>query len=243
MELNELRAMIKGRYDTFFTDLSIDPTTGIIEGSNKRFNGYPYIGANYCNAPVKVLFIALDCGEDELAKQNTFRSFESRESIFGGEKLSVNNPHIAGLYSTALYLLKDSMGWEPAWEKLWSKNRFTMLRAIKKVQNDLPKNLMSYVAYFNRYSFVTVGRKKRVGGEDRCWIQPEKEKELIFDIACLFEPDIIVFQGTQGIDNCSVRRLKDKFKVYKMYHPSCWQRRANKLQYVVTTINKLEYNQ
>ena len=59
MTLLELEAKIKSLYDVFFEDMQIDKQTGIIEGTEKRFSGHPYIGINYLNAPVKVLFISL----------------------------------------------------------------------------------------------------------------------------------------------------------------------------------------
>ena len=80
MEYIELRDKLLKRYDQFFKDMEIDSKTGIVKGSAKRFTGYPYIGRNYCNAPIRILFIPLDVGKDECAENNTYHSFQNASS-------------------------------------------------------------------------------------------------------------------------------------------------------------------
>lgn len=88
MDFEELKRKIEKLYMAFFKDMNIDFQTGIVKGTNKRFSGYPYIGKNYVSAPVRILFIPLDCGKDECRNENTYHSFVSREeSIFNGENL------------------------------------------------------------------------------------------------------------------------------------------------------------
>lgn len=244
MTFKELKNNVKSLYDDFFEDLKIDKHTGIVEGTNLRFTGFPYIGSNYVNAPIKLLFIPLDTGIDECFSENTYHSFESRESIFKNGKLDFN-PHIAGLYATALYLLKEKMDLQFAWENLWKLgNMHKNAKAIKVAANFLPHNLMSYVAYENRFRFVTVGRGydkvgskiKRSGGKDRIWLNAKRESKLLMDEIDAFSPDIIVFQGKDGLWNCNIEKLKEKYQVVVAYHPSYWRGGADKLQYIVDYI-------
>ena len=233
MDFEELKRKIEKLYMSFFKDMNIDFQTGIVKGTNKRFSGYPYIGKNYVSAPVRILFISLDCGKDECINENTYHSFVSREDIFKGGKLDFND-HIAGVYATALRLLKDKMQLKDAWDTLWKYNEYTAKKAIRLADAHglLPRDLMTYVAYENRFRFVTVNRKERTGDSDREWINAEKECKLLMDEIAVFNPDIIVFQGIKGIDNCGINELKKQYKVVVAYHPSCWQRGANKLNYI-----------
>ena len=164
MTTQQLEEQIQNLYASFFEDLKIDKHTGIVEGTDKRFSGYPYIGANYVNAPVRILFIAYDTGEDEKFADNTFHDFESRRkkipTAFDKNNELVLNPHIAGTYATALYILKDKMHLQNAWDALWSKRENTIKKAIKKSSSNLPPNVMSYVAYENRFRFVTFSIRK-----------------------------------------------------------------------------------
>ncbi len=245
MTFQELKDNIKCLYDDFFRDMEIDKHTGIVKGTNLRFTGFPYIGSNYVNAPIKILFISLDTGIDECSDSNTYHSLEDRENIFADGPLNFN-PHIAGLYATALYLLKDQMNLQSAWEELWNlRDSHKNAKAIRVAADFLPHDLMSYVAYENRYRFVTKGRgnakngikvKERSGGKDRIWLNAKRESKLLTDEIEAFSPDIIVFQGKTGLWNCNVGVLKEKYQVVVAYHPSCWQRGADKLQYIVDYI-------
>lgn len=245
MSFSELKKNISLLYQDFFVDMKIDPKTGVVDGTDLRFSGFPYIGANYVNAPIRVLFIALDTGEDECFKKNSYHSFEDRESIFLKAILNFN-AHIAGMYATALYFLKEKMGYEIAWDKLWElRNSYKIAKAIRLRKDFLPQDLMSYVAYENRFRFVTIGRgwnengerkKERGGGKNRTWINARRESKLLMAEIEAFAPDIIVFQGTTGLWNCNITELKKHYKVIIAYHPSCWQRGADKLQYIVDKI-------
>lgn len=44
MTFQELKDNIKCLYDAFFKDMKIDKHTGIVDGTNLRFTGFPYIG-------------------------------------------------------------------------------------------------------------------------------------------------------------------------------------------------------
>ena len=240
MDFVELKESISNLYRDFFINMKIDFQTGIVEGTNKRFSGYPYIGSNYVNAPMKILFIPYDTGVDERYNKNTFHNFESRVEqipvVLNSKNELEFNPHIAGVYATALYFLKDKMNLQEAWDALWSEREYTMKKAIIRASAQLPVNLMSYVAYENRFRFVTIGRKERGGGNDRNWLNTSREARLLLDEVNVFNPDIIVVQGKTGLWNCNIEKLKEKYCVIIAQHPSSWRNGANKLQYIVENI-------
>ena len=239
ISFSELKNNISSLYQDFFVDMKIDSKTGVVDGTSLRFTGFPYIGANYVNSPVRVLFIPLDTGKDECFEANSYHSFEDRESIFPAGMLDFN-AHIAGMYATALYILKEKMGFESAWTDLWNNRNYKCAKAIRVSYNSLPKDLLSYVAYENRFRFVTIGRgrekSERAGGKDRIWINPIRESQLLIDEIDAFSPNVIVFQGKDGLWNCNINELKKRYKVVEAYHPSCWQKGADKLQYIVEKI-------
>jgi hypothetical protein len=78
--------------------------------------------------------------------------------------------------------------------------------------------------------------RERGGNKDRRWINPQRESEMLLSEIDTFSPDIIVFQGKDGLWNCNINELKNKYKVIVAYHPSCWQRKADRLQYIVENI-------
>ena len=142
--------------------------------------------------------------------------------------------------------LKERMGYESAWDTLWSyRDSYKIAKAIRMSANCLPQDLMSYIAYENRFRFVSIGRgfdeeeneiPERSGNKDRRWINPQRESEMLLSEIDTFSPDIIVFQGKDGLWNCNINELKNKYKVIVAYHPSCWQRKADRLQYIVENI-------
>jgi len=243
-----LKQELDNLFHKFFEDMKIDEKTGIVKDTNKRFSGYPYIGEKYVEAPVKILFIPLDTGVDELKEENTYHKFESR-----AEKVTPNkdakhvfNPHLAGLYATTVCLLKEELeSAKDCWVRLLDtdtkgETTSTKINNLWKNLNEEQKNLLSYVAYTNRYRFVTIERPedKRSGGKDRTWLNKDKERELLLSEIEIFNPDIIVFQGKTGSDNCNIKKLKEKYTVFVANHPSCWQKGANKLKYIKETFDK-----
>ena len=245
MDVRTLKEHIAELFSVFFKDMGIDVQTGIVSGTDKRFSGYPYIGSNYVNAPIKILFIPLDTGIDECFKQNTYHSLEERERRILDLKFSFN-AHIAGIYATSLYILKDTMDLQSSWEKLWVlRGAYKTAKAIKVAAESLPRNLMSYIAYENRYRFVTIGRgwnkngnemNERGGNKDRRWILAPRESKLLMAEIGILSPDIIIFQGKAGLWHCHVNELKKNYQVILSYHPSYWQGGADKLQYIVDEI-------
>ena len=245
MTFTELKNNLSHLYRDFFEDMKIDSKTGIVMGTNLRFTGFPFVGSNYVTAPIKILFVPLDTGKDECFKENTYHSFKDREDIFPTGMLDFN-PHIAGMYATALYILKERKEYESAWETLWSyRDSHKIAKAIRMCAGSLPQDLMSYIAYENRFRFVSIGRgfdedgseiRERGGNKDRKWINPQRELRMLLSEIDAFSPNIIVFQGKDGLWNCNINELKKKYKVVVAYHPSCWQRKADRLQYIVEKI-------
>ena len=244
--LETLKLELDNLFHKFFEDMKIDEKTGIVKDSNKRFSGYPYIGEKYLEAPIKILFIPLDTGVDELKKENTYHKFDGRVKQITPKKDAkhIFNPHLAGLYATTVCLLKEELELaKDCWIRLLDTKEGTTSTKINnlwKNLNEKQKNLLSYVAYTNRYNFVTIERPedKRSGGKDRTWLNKDKERELLLSEIEIFNPDIIVFQGKTGLDNCNIKELKEKYIVFVANHPSCWQKGANKLEYIKETFDK-----
>ena len=81
---------------------------------------------------------------------------------------------------------------------------------------------ISLVAYTNLFKFVTLGRKNRLGGKDRKFINKEKEYKLLIDEINILKPKTIIFQSIKSfkyfLDN-----YRDELKVKTIYvgpHPS-----------------------
>ena len=77
--LETLKQELDNLFHKFFEDMKIDEKTGIVKDTNKRFSGYPYIGEKYVEAPVKILFIPLDTGSDELKEKNIQKKPKEKE--------------------------------------------------------------------------------------------------------------------------------------------------------------------
>ena len=234
-------------FQKFFEDMEINKETGIVKDSNKRFSGYPYIGEKYVEAPVKILFIPLDTGVDELKEENTYHKFDGRIKQITPKKDAkhIFNPHLAGLYATTVCLLKEELeSAKDCWGSLLDtdtkgETTSTKINNLWKNLNEEQKNLLSYVAYTNRYNFVTIERPedKRSGGKDRTWLNKDKERELLLSEIEIFNPDIIVFQGKTGSDNRNIKKLKEKYTVFVANHPSHYGSGADTLEYIKKTFN------
>ena len=234
--MTKIENELKELYDCFFLNMRIEPTSGKVADSNMRFTGYPYVGQNYSKAPIKLLFVSLDVGADECGDSDTFHSFKDRQDIFPEGQLDFN-PHIAGIYATTLFIMKNEMGWTRAWDALWSqRDTHKNAKAIRMSYDFLPKDLMSYIAYDNRFHFVTINRGRRTGGKDRHYLNATIEGQLLLDEIEILSPDVIVFQGKDGLWNCHIEELRKTHRVVVAYHPSCYQYHADKLQYIVESI-------
>ena len=274
METNELEYNITQIYDDFMDKMSISKIDGILGRiDNKkyathtlRFSGFPYIGADYAIAKKKILFVGLDIGIDECREDNTYHSIKSRRQCIASDEdrcaeLVGYNPHISGTYAVALYILKDYYGWEDSWERLSERNTLTSKKAIDTLRNELPNNVLDYIAFTNIHKFVTKCRgcdeKKPgkcwseeckeshksnniCGNENRKWYSENNELQFFMKEIETLNPDIIVFQGSAfRIHKGKINELKSKHKIIFSHHPSYW---GNvKLQEINTNPNRIAY--
>jgi hypothetical protein len=217
--MNELKEKIEQLYDKFFDEMNIDKTTGLLAGKNKRFATMPYIGSNYEQAKLKILFVGTDIGEDESSKSGIIQSFEERNDSVLNTKLNKKNPHIAGTYVSALNFLKKEYNWEHYWNLI--DNEWTCQRALKSIV-DLPTDVLSYVSLTNYYKFVTINRlDERSGGKDRNFISAEIEKQLFFDEVRTFAPDILILQSVTFNNIGIISEIKEfGINVYVAPHPA-----------------------
>jgi len=217
-------------YDNFFNKNVIDTNTGIVKGKEKRFATKIAIGDNYQIAKRKILFVSLDIGKDEnlIDKNlNTFQDFEQRKkSVCESGYLENKNPHMAGVYGTALYFLKDYYNWISNWQLMESKNQF-FNRILIENKEILPQDVLSYISLINFYNFVTIGRKERTGGSDRNFINEKDEIELLINIINTINPDVIIVQSKTLMNyfkNLIKPKISEKTEIFIGYHPSIFGR-------------------
>jgi len=209
-------------YDIFFNELNIDKNSGKVNNinNNRRFATKIAIGNNYINAKKKILFVSLDIGKDENFDENTFQDFEKRRISVTQQIPS--NPHMAGVYGTALFFLKDFYDWQDSWNIFESNTNF-FREILNSHYNDLPQEVLSNISLINFFNFVTVGREARTGGNDRNFINEKKELALLTDIIKTINPDIIIVQSKtlkNYFKNIIKPNISDKIDIYIGYHPS-----------------------
>ena len=220
---------IRKEYKKFFEYFKINETTGIFKHDQKslRFATYPYIGSKYFYAKEKILFVGMDIGSDErLVRYNEdrYQSFEERNKAI--EQSTINyNPHIAGTYCSALYLLKDNYNWAiTAWDKLPVSQTYTQVTKKEKRQN-YGENPLAFVSLTNLWKFVTVGRTNKTGGTDREFIKQEVEESWLLKDIELLRPDIVFIQGKHAqrkISPATIKKIKERGISKLLYapHPS-----------------------
>lgn len=211
----QIQEELTALYDEFFRKINIDPQSGLWkdapENAPVRFVSMPYIGNNYAEAPVKILFAAYDLGNDELSELERIQTFEERHDAVVSNPSS---PHIAGTYVTTLCLLKDQYADE--WNRILANETKSNIAVIK----DSPDGVLEHVAMTNRWKFVTVNRTERQGGSDRVYRNKQAEVELFYKEIEILNPDIVWFQGTKGADEYAKTLKAQGRKVYKANHPS-----------------------
>lgn len=225
--MEQLQNKLNSIYSNFFKILKIDKSTGLKKDTNKRFASKLAIGENYSRAEKKLLFVSLDIGKDELYEQNTFQDFEHRsKSVCAIGNLQDKNPHMAGVYGTALYFLKEKYNWQSSWDLLEGKNQF--FREILIANKDiLPQEVLSYITLINFYSFVTVERIERTGDSDRVFVNEKVELENLINIINAIAPDIIIVQSKSlrnYFKNIIQSKLSNKTEIFIGYHPSVFGR-------------------
>lgn len=212
-----MQTKLKKKYREFFKKFEIDEKTGCLNNNKKlKFPTFPYIGSKYGKAK-RILIVGLDIGSDE---EIGIKSFEKRQTDIEKKLVSKHNPHIAGTYFTALFFLKENLGWQRYWNKL--KDIPSCKKALQK-QEKLPQlNPLSYVALTNYYKFVSKNRGNKTGGENRVHLDKEFETNFFIDEVKIFNPDMIIFQSLSfKNENILLNKLlKLKMPIYIGPHPS-----------------------
>jgi hypothetical protein len=222
--MKNLETKLDQFYTDFFKKCEIDEKTGIVKSKpNLRFATKIAIGDNYLNSEKKILFVSFDIGKDEYFVDNTYQNFKQRrESV---TQQIPSNPHMTGVYGTALYFLKDQYNWEKSWQLLEEKNQF--FREIFNSNKDvLPQEVLTHISLINFYNFVSVGRTERTGGNDRIFVNETLELELLTNIINSIKPDIIVVQSTtlRNYFKKIKPKISDSIEIFVGYHPSIFGR-------------------
>lgn len=203
----------------------IDSKTGEIghdAGYGLKFPTPPHIGSRYGVGP-RILFVGLDIGGDE--KPEGIQDFNQRRSAIEVKLLGKHNPHIAGTYFVAMYLLRNQLApMRTSWCGLEEgKTCQTLLKSHRGLPNDNP---LSYIALTNFYKFVAIGRKGRAGPLNQRHLSKqtkEIEQDFFLKEVRAFAPDVIVFQSLR-FNNPKfapvLQELPEDTAVYVAPHPS-----------------------
>ncbi len=206
---------IENAYHEFFNEFGINPETGVLNSyPDIKFVTMPYIGSKYFTSKTKILFVGMDVGKDETP--GSFQNLKDRnENIEWDIKF---NPHIAGTYCSALFLLKDIMGWQNIWDKFCTYNTYSQ---ATKVQNHKSgENPLSFIALTNLHKFVTILRENRSGNENRKFLKKEVEESLLLKEIEILRPNVVLFQGKLPSSN-TLKMIGDKnIKIIFASHPS-----------------------
>ena len=227
----QIHEELENIYRIIFDELHLDKKTGRTINNEKRFATKIAIGENYQLSKKKILFVSFDIGKDEKFVDtgvDTFQDFDERRDSVCSKGLN-KNPHMAGVYGTALYFLKDYYEWQESWKILETQNQF-FREALKSNSDNLPKDVLSYISLVNFYNFVTVGRTERTGGNDRYFLDEKKEIQLLVDTIKIITPDIIVVQS-KSLRNYFLKQIKpnvnQSIEIYVGVHPSIFGRGIN----------------
>lgn len=224
--MNELEFELNHLYSVFFKKLEINSITGILKNTNKRFATKVAIGKNYPISKKRILFISLDIGADENSENNTFQDFDERRDSVCNSNLTNKNPHMAGVYGTALYFLRNEYNWEKSWELLENQNQF-FREALLSNHKELPGEVLTHISLLNFYNFVTVGRDRRTGGNDRVFLNAKEEIQLLIDTINCLNPNIIIVQSTvlrNYFKTLIKNHINQNCEIYVGYHPSIFGR-------------------
>ena len=215
-------AIRKVLVEDFSEAMGFNEETGLLPNGEKRFSGMPFIGNDYGKFSLKILIVGSDIGSDERKSDNTFHDFHSkRKNCISGKYYA----HLAGTYMTALYLLRNCDKFKDMWEESMCEK--TAHWALKMLSASQIAEIAHAIALTNLHKFVTVSREGKSGGDDRIWIDNDKEfATFIEEIKC-FSPDIIILQAINSISEAEIEQIKQAVKgvaVYKLTHPSTRKR-------------------
>lgn len=216
--MKKIEKKIKDLYRDFFITNDINPKTGEVKEygfKTWKFASYPFIGSNYGDKGCKkILFVGLDLGKDE--SRGRILGFKEKREVVESmhNHIKTMNPNMSGTYITSIYFLQN-------W---FFSNRWGLIkksRSYKEGVRIFNINLLSFIALINLYKFVTKNRKRRSGGENRKHIfGKEKELQLLLDEIEVFNPDILIFQSRDFLNqkyHCFFKELKKAFKDMKLF--------------------------
>ena len=247
------RAIRKILIEDFSKAMGFNEETGLLPNGKKRFSGMPFIGALYGEYSPKILIVGEDIGSDECVNDNAkdidgyslyFHDFDSKR------KYCVNvagkyNAHLAGTYITALYLLRNCDKFKDMWEESMCDK--TAHRSLKMLSALQIAEIAHAIALTNLHKFVTVGRKGKSGGDDRIWIDHDKEFAIFIEEVKCFAPDIIILQAINSMTNEDIEQIKQAVKgiaVYKLTHPSTRKKGGRIVQnLIITPLRKQGYKE
>ena len=217
----------------FSKAMGFDKETGLLPNGKKRFSGMPFIGSLYGEYSPKILIVGEDIGSDECVINNTkdvngtplyYHDFHSkRENCVN--MAGKYNAHLAGTYMTALYLLRNCDKFKDMWEESMCDK--TAHWALKMLSASQIAEIARAIALTNLHKFVTVVRPGKSGGDDRMWIDHDKEFAIFIEEVKCFAPDIIILQAINSISEAEIEQIKQAVKgvaVYKLTHPSTRKR-------------------
>ena len=213
----------------FSKAMGFNEKTGLLPNGEKRFSGMPFVGFRYSEQTPKILIVGEDIGSDECVINSTkdvngtplyYHDFHSKR------KNCVNmagkyNAHLAGTYMTALYLLRNCDKFKDMWEESMCDR--TAHWALKMLSASQIAEIAHAIALTNLHKFVTVDRPGKSGGDDRIWIDHDKEFATFIEEVKCFAPDIIILQAINSMTNEDIEQIKQAVKgvaVYKLTHPS-----------------------
>jgi len=204
---------IEIEYQNFFKDFGINSTSGVLENFPKfKFATMPHIGSNYFAAKEKVLFIGMDIGKDETPGRYQDLAERNIQCEIGF------NPHIAGTYCSALFLLKNLYDWEELWTTFSSYPTYSKATKIQHHKNG--ENPLSYVSLTNLHKFVTAERRNRAGDADRKFLMKDVEEAFLLREIEVLKPDLVFFQGKLPSSNIVQKIKENNIKIIFAPHPS-----------------------
>ncbi|MFY7936697.1 MAG: hypothetical protein ACOVOQ_04925 [Flavobacterium sp.] len=202
-------------YKNFFKEFEINTTTGILKNfPNIKFITMPFIGSKFEVSKTKILFVGMDVGKDETP--NRYQDLAERNSNI--ENNTGFNPHIAGTYASALFLLKEENEWKDIWEKFISYPTYSQATKFQNHKNE--ENPLSFISLTNIHKFVTINRQNRSGDENRKFLKREIEESLLLKEIAILKPNIILFQGKLPSNSIVERIKEEKIRIILAYHPA-----------------------
>ncbi|MBR2031539.1 MAG: hypothetical protein IKA04_04910 [Alistipes sp.] len=237
--------------EDFSKAMGFNGETGLLPNGKKRFSGMPFIGNDYGKFSPKILIVGEDIGSDECVNDNAkdvngtplyYHDFDSKRNN------CVNvayNAHLAGTYMTALYLLRNCDKFKDMWEESMCEK--TAHWALKMLSASQIAEIAHAIALTNLHKFVTVDRKGKSGGDDRIWIDHDKEFAIFIEEVKCFAPDIIILQAINSMTNEDIEQIKQAVKgvaVYKLTHPSTRRKGGRIVQnLIITPLRELGYKE